>query len=194
MYMFFDTETGGLTPEFSLLTLSAIATDEQFNIISVCGYDKGMYVRVKHADYVVHPKAMEVNGIELADNDEHGFTVSETKELLLAFVEEARRAIGYKKLVPAGHNFPFDMRFLQAYLIPDPEWKNHFTHPALDTCASARLLTAAKLIDGGCSLPHLRRLFGIETGVEHNAQSDNLASIAVAKRFTELVARQRASA
>lgn len=194
MYMFFDTETGGLTPEFSLLTLSAIATDEQFNIVSVCGYDKGMYVRVKHEDYVVHPKAMEVNGIDLSDNDEHGFSVPETRELLLAFVKEAQRETGSKKLIPAGHNFPFDMRFLQAYLIPDSEWRDHFTHPALDTCASARLLVAAKLIDGGCGLPHLRKLFGIETGVEHNAQSDNLASIAVAKKFTELVTRQRASA
>lgn len=186
--MFFDTETGGLTPDFSLLTLSAIATDAQFNIVSVCGYDKGMYLRIKHEDYVVHPRAMEVNGIKLADNTEHGFTVTEARELLLAFVAEAKKVLGERKLVPAGHNFPFDMRFLQAYLIPDPEWHDHFTHPPLDTCLSARLLLAAKLIEGGCSLPHLRKLFGIKTGADHNAQSDNLASIAVAKKFTELVA------
>lgn len=194
MYLFFDTETGGLTPDYSLLTLSAIAADENFNVIPLHGFDPGVYVRVKHAEYVVHPKAMSVNKICLADNDAHGFTVAETKELLVAFIHEAIAATGVNKLIPAGHNFPFDMRFIQAQLIPDGEWKNYFTHPALDTCASARLLMAAKLIDGGCGLPHLRKLFGIETGVEHNAQSDNLASIAVAKKFTELVTRQRASA
>lgn len=194
MYMFFDTETGGLTPNYSLLTLSAIAVDAQFNIVPVCGYESGMYVHVKYANYVVHPKAMEVNGIDLTENDRIGFTVPETKELLLAFVAEAKKILGEQKLVPAGHNFPFDMRFLQEYFLPDDEWRQHFTHPALDTCASARLLTAARLIGGGCGLPHLRRLLNIETGKDHNAQSDNLAAIAVAKKFTELVARQRASA
>ncbi|NDD52368.1 3'-5' exonuclease [bacterium] len=194
MYVFFDTETGGLTPEFSLLTLSAIVTDENFNIIPTYGFDPGVYVRVKHAPYVTHPKAMEVNNIKLADNDEHGFTVAETKEILVPFLKEAIAVTGVNKLIPAGHNFPFDMRFLQAYLLPDNEWRNYFTHPALDTCASARLMLSAKLIEGGCGLPYLRRLFNIQTGVEHNAESDNLASIAVAKKFKELLARKKASA
>lgn len=190
MYLFFDTETGGLTPDHSLLTLSAILTDANFNIIPTHGFDPGVYVRVKHTPYVTHPKAMEVNGIDLADNDANGFTVSETQEIFVSFVKEAIATSGCKKLIPAGHNVPFDMRFLHAHVLPENSWGQYFTHPPLDTCASARLMLSAKLIEGGCGLPHLRRLFNIQTGAEHNAESDNLAAIAVAKKFKELLARQ----
>jgi DNA polymerase III epsilon subunit-like protein len=194
MYLFFDTETGGLTPDFSLLTLSAIVTDEQFNIVSVQEFDPGLYLRVKHSNYVTHPKAMEVNKIDLADNDEHGFSVEETQEVFRAFVQEGLAVTGERKLIPAGHNVPFDMRFMHAYVMPEDRWRDYFTHPALDTCASARLMLSAKLIEGGCGLPHLRRLFNIQTGVAHNAESDNLASIAVAKKFKALLVRQKPSA
>jgi DNA polymerase III epsilon subunit-like protein len=187
MYLFFDTETGGLTPDYSLLTLSAIVTDGKFNIVPTHGFDPGVYLRVKHAEYVTHPKAMEVNQIKLADNDEHGFTVAEAQEIFLAFVKEAISMSGVKKLVPAGHNVPFDMKFMHAYVMPDKVWRDYFTHPPFDTCAVARFLMTARMISGGCGLPHLRTLFNIETGAAHNAENDNLATIAVAKKFLELL-------
>jgi DNA polymerase III epsilon subunit-like protein len=187
MYLFFDTETGGLTPEFSLLTLSAILTDRDFNIVCVHDFDPGLYLRVKHANYVTHPKAMEVNGIDLAEHDEYGFTVAEAREAFLAFVEESRNLSGHKKLIPAGHNVPFDVKFLQHYVMPEEQWRDAFTHPALDTCAAARLFTAANKISGGCGLDNLRRVFDINTGVAHNAEVDNLAAIALAKKLVAAI-------
>jgi DNA polymerase III epsilon subunit-like protein len=187
MYLFFDTETGGLTPDHSLLTLSAIVTDDKFNIIPTLGFDPGVYVRVKYANYVVHPKAMEVNGIKLADNDANGFTVAETKEIFVSFIKEALATTGCRKLIPAGHNVPFDTRFVQAHLLPEKDWGLYFTHPAFDTCAIARLLTAANVISGGCGLPKLCTAFDIDPGTAHNAESDNLATIALAKKFTAIV-------
>lgn len=187
MYLFFDTETGGLTPDYSLLTLSAIVTDDKFNIVSVHDFDPGVYVRVKHANYVLHPKAMEVNGIDLADNDMHGFTVEETAALFETFVKEGIACTGCRRLSPAGHNVPFDMRFLQHWLMPPQVWERYFTHHFFDTCASARLFAAANKLSGGCSLDNLRKVFGIDTGTSHNAENDNLAAIAVAKELVALV-------
>jgi DNA polymerase III alpha subunit (gram-positive type) len=193
MYLFFDTETGGLTPDYSLLTLSAIATDADFNIVPACGFDPGVYVCVKHDPYVTHPRAMEVNQLNLADHDAHGFTLAETKEVLLAYLAEARKLFGVKKFVPAGHNFPFDLRFIQAQLLPDREWGEYFTHPALDTCAVARFLVTGGMVKGSCALPNLRAAFGVETGTAHNAENDNLAAIALAKKFRALVFERRAN-
>lgn len=187
MYLFFDTETGGLTPDHSLLTLSAIVTDSNFNIVPVHEFEPGVYVRVKHNPYVTHKKAMEVNKIDLADNDANGFTVAETQEIFVSFVKEAIAVTGCRKLIPAGHNVPFDMRFLHAHVLPETHWGQYFTHPPLDTCAVARFLTATNVISGGCGLTHLRDVFGIETGTAHNAESDNLAAIALARKFVELV-------
>lgn len=190
MYLFFDTETGGLTPDHSLLTVSAIVTDRNFDIVTVHDMDPGVYMRIKHAHYVTHPKAMEVNGIDLNDHDEHGFTVAESSEIFESFVKESRAATGASKLIPAGHNVPFDTKFMQAYLMPEDRWSKYFTHPALDTCAIARFFTAANLISGGCGLPALREKFGIQTGAAHNAENDNLATVMLAKKFLELMPRQ----
>jgi DNA polymerase III epsilon subunit-like protein len=192
MYLFFDTETGGLTPDHSLLTVSAIVTDKNFDIVTVHDMDPGVYIRLKYSNYVTHPKAMEVNKIDLNDHDENGFTVAEASEIFESFVKEGRAALGGGKLIPAGHNVPFDMRFVQAYLMPESQWSKYFTHPPLDTCAVARFFTAANLLTGGCGLPALREKFGISTGVAHNAENDNLATVLLAKKFLELMPRQMA--
>lgn len=190
MYLFFDTETGGLTPDHSLLTLSAIVTDRQFNIVTVHDMDPGVYMRLKYDRYVTHPRAMEVNKINLDEHDEHGFTVPEAREIFESFVKEGRAATGESKLIPAGHNVPFDTRFVQAYLMPEDQWSRYFTHPAFDTCAIARFFTAANLLSGGCGLPALREKFGIATGTAHNAENDNLATVLLAKKFLELMPKQ----
>jgi hypothetical protein len=192
MYLFFDTETGGLTPDYSLLTLSAIVADSQFNIVSIHDMDPGVYLRLKHANYVTHPRAMEVNRIDLREHDAEGFSVADARDIFLAFVKEAVSATGVRKLIPAGHNVPFDMRFLHAHLLPADEWENYFTHPALDTCAVARFFSSANLISCGCSLVALRRAFNIETGAAHNAENDNLASLKLARRFLQLMPKQLA--
>lgn len=194
MYLFIDTETGGLTPDFSLLTVSAILTDSAFNVVCVHDLDPGLYLRVKHANYTTHPRAMAVNGIDLAEHDQYGFTVEESREAFSAFVKEGRVLLGHKKLVPAGHNVPFDVKFLQHYVMPEDEWQSMFTHPALDTCAAARLFAAANKISGGCGLDNLRRIFDINTGVAHNAETDNLAAIELAKKLVASIQTGRASA
>lgn len=187
MYLFFDTETGGLTPDHSLLTVSAIVTDRNFDIVTVHDMDPGVYIRLKYAQYVTHPRAMAVNQIDLRDHDENGFTVEEGREIFESFVKEGLAATGASKLIPAGHNVPFDMRFVHAYLLPEAQWSKYFTHPALDTCAIARFFTAANLLTGGCGLPALREKFGIATGVAHNAENDNLATVLLAKKFLNLM-------
>jgi len=194
MYLFFDTETGGLTPDFSLLTLSAIVTDKDFNIVRVHDFDPGLYVAVKHLNYVTHPRAMAVNKIDLAHNNEHGFSVQETAELFEAFVKEGAAATGCRRLTPAGHNVPFDMRFMQHWVMKPDKWDTYFTYHFFDTCASARLFAAANKLPGGCSLDNLRKVFGIDTGTAHNAENDNLATIAIAKELVALVNQPGVSA
>lgn len=183
MYFFFDTETGGLTTDYSLLTVSAIIADRDFNIVTIHGLDPGLYLRLRYPQYNTQPRAMEINGIKLAEHDEHGFSVAESREMLLAFVHEARRVTGDNKLIPAGHNVPFDVQFVQHYLIPQTEWHKHFAPPSLDTCAIARFFKSCGLIQGSCKLGELCRSFGIDIGTAHNAEADSLASLRLAKAF-----------
>jgi exonuclease I len=183
VYIFFDTETGGLTPEHSLLTLSAIVTDPQLNVVVIHELQPGLYLRLKHDNYVTQPRAMQVNQIDLAEHDQFGFTLPDAIETLIAFIREAKAALGVQRFIPAGHNVPFDMRFLQAQLLPPKMWDNFFMNPPFDTCAAARLFNAANRLNVGCGLGKLCTFFGIDAGTAHNAESDNLAAIELARKF-----------
>lgn len=193
MYVFFDTETGGLTPDYSLLTVSAIVADAQLNVVTIQDLCPGLYLRLKHANYVTHERALQVNKINLADHDRIGFTVAEASEALDAFLREAKRMLGVQRFIPAGHNVPFDIRFLQAYLLPEKRWDRFFMNPPLDTCTTARFFNTANRLTVGCGLEKLRAYFGIDTGVAHNAESDNLASLELARRFIQLLPPSNAS-
>lgn len=187
MYAFFDTETGGLTPDYSLLTVSAIVVDPQLQIVPVYDFHPGLYLRLKHTPYKTQERALQVNNIDLAEHDQFGFTVAEASEALEAFLREAKTKLGVQRFIPAGHNVAFDIRFLQAHVLPEKKWNSLFMNPPLCTCATARFFNTANRLTVGCGLEKLRNHFGIDTGVAHNAESDNLASIELARRFVGLL-------
>jgi oligoribonuclease (3'-5' exoribonuclease) len=194
MYLFVDTETGGLTPEHSLLTVSCIIVDEHFNIIPVAAEDgrPGLYLDIKHDEYSLTSGALSVNKINLVEHDKHATAIPEARSMLRAFLNRGLQAMNKKRFVPAGHNVGFDVRFLQAYLLSPEEWDQYFTYPALDTAAVARFFNAAGIHAGGYSLGRLRDKFipHASGGDLHNAEIDNLTAIELAKKFVSLVPRQ----
>jgi DNA polymerase III alpha subunit (gram-positive type) len=112
--------------------------------------------------------------------------------MLTKYVKQATQVTGKKRLVPAGHNVPFDVQFLRAYLLDDIEWDQYFTYPAFDTAAIARFLNAAGLVSGGYSLTALRDKLipHVNAGAMHNAEVDNLVAIELAKKFLNMVPKQ----
>lgn len=192
MYLFIDTETGGLTPQHSLLTVSCIGVDERFDIIPAADRSHGLYLRLKHAEYALTAGALSVNKINIVEHNENGLELAVAKQKLLAFIEEILKTTGKKRLVPAGHNVGFDVQFLRANLLNDAEWDRYFTYPALDTAAIARFLNAGKMVGGGYSLTALRDKFlpHMRDNVMHNAEIDNLVTIELAKKFVSFLPAQ----
>lgn len=204
MYLFMDTETGGLTPDRSLLTASFIPVDKNFGIMPLTYFDPlmqrtehaecGLYLAIKPETYVIDQEALAVNKINIAEHERDAVPIDMARRLIASFVEAARKESGKKYLVPAGHNVAFDVQFLKAHIFTEDEWDKLFTYPMLDTAAAARFLNAAGAIDGGYSLTAMRSKFlSDDFGVAHNAEVDNLTTIALAQRLTEFVQR-RASA
>jgi DNA polymerase III epsilon subunit-like protein len=198
MYLFMDTETGGLTPDRSLLTVSMIPVDKDFQIVPIDYFDPiaqqvlhtdaGLYVAVKHETYVVDKEALAVNKINIAEHDVDAVPLPLVRELLTSFIRHTLKAFDKKYLVPAGHNVAFDLKFIKAYLLTEQEWDTFFTYPSLDTAAAARFLNAAGVIGGGYSLTSLRNKFVPHmSGELHNAETDNLTTIELAKRLTAMV-------
>lgn len=200
MYLFMDTETGGLTTDHSLLTVSLIPVDKQFQVVPMTYLDpltgqtvqtdSGLYIGVKHEPYVVSQEALAVNKIDINEHDRTAVPLHMARDLVRSFITHAQQLFNRKYLVPAGHNVAFDAGFVKAYLLTAEEWDKFFCYPALDTAAVARFLNAAGYIGGGYSLTSLRDKFlGSTFGEAHDAEVDNLTSIALAHKFTQLVAR-----
>jgi DNA polymerase III alpha subunit (gram-positive type) len=180
MFVFVDTETGGLTPDYSLLTVAAALVDKNFNVI-----DKTCF-GVKPAVYVVHPDAMRVNKINLTEHAATSMSQSRAAEELTHFLQRGLEMTASEKLIPVGHNIAFDLSFIWEQLIPEDAWKRYCTYPALDTAAVARFYAVSNIIPNFCSLVALRQLFKIETGEAHNAMADVLATVELAKKFVSI--------
>lgn len=195
MYLFIDTETGGFkASEHSLLTLSAIVTDNKFNIVPVPTQSDNpddipgcLHLRIKANEYSVTPQAMAVNKIDLVKHAEIAVHTEAARQQLVNFIVDGLRMTNVRKLIPAGHNVQFDMRFIWHQLMGEGEWGTYCTYPVFDTAAIARYLNSAGKISGGCSLPVLRERFQIHTGAAHDAEVDNLATIELAKKFMEFL-------
>lgn len=188
MFVFLDTETGGLdAAEVSLLTVAAAIVDDQFNVLHKISFG------VKPEVYVIEPAAIVVNKIDLADHAKFSMTPQKAAEELAEFLHTGMLLANNDRLIPAGHNVAFDLNFIWRQLMPEETWKKYCAYPALDTAALARFFYTVKLIPAAFNLVALRQLFSIDTGEAHDAMNDVLASVQVAKKFAELAAQQPAA-
>ena len=185
MYLFMDCETGGLTPDYSLLTLAAIVADADFNPIRGGNKVDTLTLEIRHPTYVVSPEALTINKIDLVNHSACGLKLEEAKEKFEEFVKNGKAMCG-DKLIPAGHNLLFDLNFVWAQLMPQDVWRRYCNHHFLDTMVVARFFKATGVIEGGCSLTDLRELFHVDTGVAHTALADTQATMAIARALAAI--------
>jgi len=99
-YLFLDAETGGLTPDHSLLEVGAILTDCELAPLAT------YRALIRHPHYVVTARALAVNGLSIAQCETDGVSLTEAGNALLAL----------GPAVPAGWNVAFDVAFVRAWL------------------------------------------------------------------------------
>lgn len=180
MYLCIDTETGGLTPDYSLLTLAAVVADADFNPIRGGTSADTLSMAIRHPKYVVSPEALTVNKIDLIHHSATGLKIEQAQQRFEDFVRQAKELCG-TKLIPLGHNLQFDLGFVWAQLLPKEQWSQYCDYHFLDTMVSARFFKASGVIQGGCRLDDLREFFHIDTGPAHTALADTKATLAVAR-------------
>lgn len=174
-----------------LLTLFAAVTDEDLNILDTIS----LTIKPDSGIYRVDPGAMRVNKIHIPSHDQEAATRSDSAKSLYAFLYTYCK-VGYfkngnkkveNKLVFAGHNCPFDRKFIREFLKDQPLGEDDlFERHSLDTGANARLLLRAKRLpkEVGTSLPRLMKHYGVEYGAAgaHNAEVDTMATLEVLKK------------
>ena len=107
-YALIDTETTGLdASKHQTLEVGIIIFDDDMKIV-----DYGNYL-VKHGEYVVSPKAMEINGIDLIEHEKQADTADVACEKIISLLER-NHADEDGRYVFAGQNCAFDRKFMNA--------------------------------------------------------------------------------
>jgi DNA polymerase III alpha subunit (gram-positive type) len=184
--VFYDTETGGTDPSFSLLTLYIRVIDQEYNLID------DLYLRIKpdNGIYKTTPQALSKNGINLEEHDKIAITESAAKVLLLNFLSRNTND-GKYRLHPSGYNIPFDDRFINAHLLDSQTWFNHISYSHVDMFPLVNALYVAGLLPGnvGNRLTDVAAYFGVNTDGAHDAKNDILLTVEVFSRIIGLIQR-----
>lgn len=175
-YIILDVETGGLKPtDNPIVELACLSLhNETFEEIS----RMETYVR-QYEGLKIEPKALEANGIKLADIAK-GIS---HQELFAKLIEEIKLAnpTGKKATRPilVGHNVNFDAGFLKVlFKLNKAEFYDHFNEVYVDTLLMAKLLwDGTPLTDGNSyNLSTCCERMGINLINAHRAMNDVVAT------------------
>jgi DNA polymerase III alpha subunit (gram-positive type) len=185
MYLAFDSETGGLGNDVSLLTVYFAVFDKEFNLVS----DLDLKLIPDDGIYRVQPKALEINKIDLAKLGQEAITYKDAKTQLYNFLQLAKYRDDIDALVPLGQNVQFDIEKIVDTIISKGSWDNFVSRRVLDTMIIANFLKQIGLLNiESVSLGSLVEYFGIKIdGVAHEAKYDTLATVEVYKKLRWLV-------
>lgn len=186
MYLFLDCETGGLETHNSLLTVAAIVAARDFQPIRGGNSEDTLYLEIRHPTYIVTPEAITINKIDLVHHSARGLKIEEAQQKFAEFLQRGYQLTG-GKMIPAGHNLAFDLNFIHSQLMFESEWRKYVTHPTLDTAGIAQFFNAAGLVDCRCNLTAICERLDVPLENAHNALADTRASLALARRFVELM-------
>lgn len=182
MYLAFDTETGGLGTDVSLLTAYFAVLDKEFNLKD----ELNLKLMPDDGIYRVRAEALNINKIDIAALGSEAIAYKEARTHLYNFLKTNYNG---EQLIPVGQNVAFDVNFIEDIIISKGSWDNFVSRRPLDTMyIAAYLKTLGKYPeDRSVSLGSLIEYFDIklDEGVVHEAKYDTLATVEVLKKLIE---------
>ena len=181
-YFLFDTETGGIRKEMSLLTLYGHILDDNLNILDTID------LKIKPDDGVYHVNAqgLEINRINIVEHDRIAKPLSEVKTRFKNYI------CGWslnQKLTPIGHNVRFDVKFVKTHLLED--WDRYFDRRHIDTASVGKFLALSGIVPKlkTYSLSEMAQALMIEVNEDsrHEAKFDADLTLNVLRNMTQLI-------
>lgn len=189
-YILFDTETGGLKGHHSLLEFYGVTLSKDLEPVA----ELHLFIKPNDGeDYIVTAGALKVNGIDLVEHEAKAVTRNEASLKLYNFIKEAKEAAG-RKIIPVGHNIPFDLKMVHNQLMNEAEWNKWCDYHFIDTCVMAEVLKIAGLLP-----PKVSKLGTVATklGVKfdasnlHGAKYDIMVNLEVLKKMISLIKQEK---
>jgi DNA polymerase III alpha subunit (gram-positive type) len=186
-YIAFDTETGGIGDDKSLLTA-------YFGLFK---YDKGIFVKIDELDLKIKPdddvyrvtaESLHINQIDLKSHNVGVIYQRKAGTMLYDKISNWYKTAG-DKLIPIGHNVAFDIRKVTTTLVSVGSWEQYVSYRLLDTCTIAQFLRISGKLpsDLSCSLVNLGEYFNVQVdGLPHEAKYDALVTVGVLNNLLKL--------
>lgn len=190
MYIFLDTETGGLGVDKTLLTVSLIHTDQNFNLT---GLELNLKLKPDDGIYLVEPRALGINKIDLVEHDKEAVTyqVVKSNQILYRFLKdcsEYNRVNSTNKLTVVGKNVWTDLVQLWNKLISRGAWESFVSYSQLDISSIWKYLELIGKVPilPKTSLVNIAEYLGVDNSRGHEAFGDCLMGIEIMKKIKEL--------
>lgn len=189
VYIAFDTETGGIPAECSLLTLYVAALDEDFNIVDEIDLAMKPTPLAGGSAYVLQAEGMSVNKIDIIEHDKIAMTYSQAGQVFRDFLVKNSNN-GKTKLVPVGHNVSWDILTINNQLLNKGNFDQYVSWRKLDTGTIAQFFKLCKIIppSHSGSLGYLADLFEVKfEGEQHTARADTLMCVELLKKMRDSI-------
>ena len=214
-YLVLDTETGGIGPDVSLLTVYLGVLDENLNLLD----ELELFLKPNDGIYKTTAEALGINKINLVEHEKKAVTYREGGTLLFQFLQKNSfvfqyivpagtdivhiRYIGdlsmYKdivqpigstidKLEPLGHNVAFDIIKIKDNLISEGSWLKFVSYRLLDTGTIGNFLKKKGKIpkEISGSLSSYCDHFKVDKTGAHDAKKDCEMTVAIFKEMLKL--------
>lgn len=181
-YIAFDTETGGLTPDKSLLTVYAVILDEQFRTVE----EIDLKLRPDTGSFICTEESLKVNGINLLKHQIQAVPYSKAASDFTSFLQ--RHAPNKKRLTAIGSNIPFDKMFVKQYLCPNLD--DYIAYKHLDVGNIFEFLKVSGIVPKHKSgkLGDIAQHFNVKVNnALHDAKEDTLVTVRILKKMIEVV-------
>lgn len=178
-YFAFDTETSGFEPSdgAELLSYAYITLDENLEEVS-------RQQRFFFAAKPVPEAAARVNGY--TEEKWASLGALPPDQIRATIATDLRRDVPVK-LMPLGHNVPFDLRFFRANA-DAPTLSRALDYHAVDTMSLAIAIDQARGQKGSYKLTALSERYGIDLGDKaHDSLADILATVELYRRLVAVI-------
>jgi len=186
-YIVFDTETGGIGLDKSLLT-AYFALLELNNGTFVVKDDLDLRIKPDDDIYRVTAESLEINQIDLKQHN-RGAIYRKRAGTMLYDKLRVWNTIAKDKLIPVGHNIGFDIQRVTHDLVSQGSWEQYVSYRVLDTCTIAQFLRISGRLpaDLSCSLVNLGEYFDVQVnGIPHEAKYDALVTAKVLENLLKV--------
>lgn len=173
-----DTETTGLSPRHNrVLTVGMLHVDIEKNFLEIMNRKN---ILVKHGDYSVNSRALEINKINLEEHHKIALEPFRACNQINKFI--AKNNLEEKPLL--GHNIAFDIRFLNE-LFRQVNSTPAFSRKFIDTMHIWFALKRKNLVSFNLrnSLQTLADFFGVDYSKSHSALGDCYITANVYKKI-----------